>query len=126
MKYSFEVRKMLLEKAMKECQLDSHVKNMEYKKDANTWAERIATGFHVKAGLPVKNSFMHCESLDMCFFYNEDMVPTVTYAGYTQDMKSDTAVLPSAFEKAEEVLAMMRFTAKEYDKEAEHGKQCDI
>jgi hypothetical protein len=122
MKYSLEVRAMLLEKAMGKCKLDSHVRNLEYKKDASTWAERIATRFHVKGGLPVKNTYMHCNTLDMCFFYDISMVPTVTYAGYMQDRAKDTLALPQAFEKAAEVLGTMWEVKVDYDKEIRHDR----
>jgi len=115
MKYPVCVRTTLLEKAMKQCELASHIKNMEFKRDAGTWAERIATRFYEKGGFPVKNSYMFCDSLDMCFFYDKDMVPTVTYAGYAQFMSKDTITLPSAFEKAKEVLEAMQKVKEIYD-----------
>lgn len=119
-KYPVCVRTSLLEKAMKQCELDSHIKNMEFKRDAGTWAERIATRFYGKAGFPVKNSYMFCDSLDMCFFYDKDMVPTVTYAGYTQFLSKDTITLPQAFEKAKDVLNAMWHVMKDYEKETGH------
>lgn len=122
MKYSLEIRQTLLENAMRKCQMGIHIKNMEFKKDADTWAERIATGFHVKSAFPVKNTYMYCDTLDMCFFYDINMVPTVTYAGYTQYMAKDTIGLPKAFEKANEVLNAMQEVKTDYDKEARNDR----
>lgn len=122
MKYSFEVRQMLLENATRKCQMGIYIKNMEFKKDADTWAERIAAGFHVKSAFPVKNTYMYCHTLDMCFFYDINMVPTVTYAGYMQDRAKDTLALPQAFEKAAEVLGTMWEVKVDYDKEIRHDR----
>lgn len=118
--YSFDARAALLARAMRKCDLDSHIKNMEFKKDAGTWAERIATRFYEKACFPVKNSYMFCDSLDMCFFYDKDMVPTVTYAGYAQHLSKDTSTLPLSFEKAAEVLSVMWELKKDYEKGISH------
>lgn len=118
MKYSFEIRQTLLENAMEKCKMGIYIKNMEFKKDADTWAERIAAGFHVKSAFPVKNTYMYCHTLDMCFFYDINMVPTVTYAGYTQYMAKDTVALPEAFERASEVLNAMQESKRDYDNEA--------
>ena len=63
----------------------------------------------------MKNSYMFCDSLDMCFFYDKAMIPTVTYAGYAQFMSKDTKTLPRAFEKAKEVLEAMQKVKEIYD-----------
>jgi len=115
MRYTYDVREYLTAEAMKRCKLDSHIKNMEFKKDAQTWAERIAVRFYDKNCFPVKNSYMYCDTLDMCFFYDRNMVPTITYAGYVQNQGKDTLALPSAFDKAKKVLEMMEAVRRQYD-----------
>ena len=62
----------LISKACKEAGLDSHIRLIERRKEAQTWAEKIAVQF-MQAGqqLPVKNSYMFCDTLDMCFFYGD-------------------------------------------------------
>lgn len=50
----------------KELGYDSHLKEINYKKDAYTYAEKIA----VQYGVPkkVKNSYMFLDCVDFCFF----------------------------------------------------------
>lgn len=59
----------LISAACKETGLDGHIRWIETQKQADTWAEKIAMRFKDKgSSLPVKNSFMYCDTLDMCFF----------------------------------------------------------
>ena len=70
--------------ACKESGLDGHIKWIDRSSDAHTWAERIANGIRLRNGkrLPVKNSYMYCDTLDMCFFYSlRAGKPTVLIVG---------------------------------------------
>lgn len=58
----------LIATACKEVGLDGHIKWIEKKAHAQTWAERIAERFRNGRELPVKNSYMYCDTLDMFFF----------------------------------------------------------
>lgn len=101
--------------ACKESGLDGHIKWIERSSDAHTWAERIANGIrlgNVKR-LPVKNSYMYCDTLDMCFFYIKD-VPYMSYAGYvtvnSKDIMEDRLI--KAFQTAKQVLSRMKELAE--------------
>lgn len=112
----------LIHNACRECGLDGHVKWIEGKQDVQSWAEKIAERFRNKRNMPIKNSYMHCDQLDMCFFYTEWDLPVVTYAGYAgvNDTDITQGKLGQAFRKAREVLEAMRRLATE---EVEHDIQ---
>ena len=112
----------LIHKACRECGLDGHVKWIETKEDVQTWAEKIAERFRLTRNMPLKNSYMYCEQLDMCFFYTEWDLPVVTYAGFAgvNDKDITDGQLEQAFRKAREVLEAMRRLAAE---EVEHDIQ---
>ena len=112
----------LIHNACRECGLDGHVKWIEGKQDVQSWAEKIAERFRNKRNMPIKNSYMYCDQLDMCFFYTEWDLPVVTYAGYAgvKDTDITQGKLGQAFRKAREVLEAMRRLATE---EVEHDIQ---
>lgn len=105
----------LIGAACKEVGLDGHIRWIEGRKQADTWAEKIAMRFKGNNAIPVKNSFMYCDTLDMCFFYNEAGTPFMTYAGYvTADSKDITeGKLIEAFRKAGQLLSTMKELAEE-------------
>lgn len=112
----------LIHNACRECGLDGHVKWIETKEDVQTWAEKIAERFRLTRNMPLKNSYMYCEQLDMCFFYTAWDLPVVTYAGFAgvNDKDITEGQLEQAFRKAREVLEAMRRLAAE---EVEHDIQ---
>ena len=63
---------MTFEQAMhdtcRELGYDGHIKTIQYKKDALTYAEKIAIMFGVPKA--VKNSYMYLDSVDFCFYQN--------------------------------------------------------
>ena len=72
-------------KACIEAGLDSHITWHNCAADAHTWAEKISVRFRDgRQPRPVKNSYMFCDTLDMCFFYGgpQHDIPYMTYAGY--------------------------------------------
>ena len=111
----------LISTACKEAGLDSHIRWIERRKEAQTWAEKIAVQF-LQAGqqLPVKNSYMFCDTLDMSFFYGPGDTPKVAYAGHAGADERDITEgkLVEAFRKADAVLRAMKRLAGE---EAQHG-----
>lgn len=111
----------LISAACKEAGLDSHIRRIERRKEAQTWAEKIAVQF-MQTGqqFPVKNSYMFCDTLDMCFFYGPGDTPKVAYAGHAGADERDITEgkLVEAFRKADAVLRAMKRLAGE---EAQHG-----
>ena len=69
---------------------------------------------------PVKNSYMFCDTLDMCFFFGPGDTPKVAYAGHAGADERDITEgkLVEAFRKADTVLRAMKRLAGE---EAQHG-----
>lgn len=61
-------------KALKSFGLGTHLKEIKYKKDAYTYAEKIAEVHELnkKDVLFVKNSYMYLDSFDFCFFYSKN------------------------------------------------------
>lgn len=112
----------LIHRACRECGLDGHVKWIKGKKDAQTWAERLSVRFADDRNMPIKNSYMYCDQLDMCFFYTQWDLACVAYAGYAgvNDTDITDGGLERAFRKAREVLEAMKRLAVE---EAEHDIQ---
>ena len=106
----------LIAKACKEAGLDTHIRWIESRKEAQTWAEKIAVQF-MRAGqqLPVKNSYMYCDTLDMCFFYTPQGIPQVAYAGIAAADSADltAAKLLDAFHKANAITQRMKKLAEE-------------
>lgn len=105
----------LISAACKEAWLDGHIRWIEVKKQADTWAEKIAVRFKGRNSLPVKNSYMYCDTLDMCFCYNQQGTPIMAYAGYvTVDSPDITeGKLLEAFRRARQVLSTMKELAEE-------------
>lgn len=108
----------LIAAACKEAGLDAHIKWIERKKDALTRAEQIAACFKGEAPLPVKNSYMFCETLDMCFFYTQTGEPQFSFSGYARLNRPDITEgkLIEAFRKADAVLQAMKRLAEEAKK----------
>ena len=106
----------LISVACKQAGVDSHIRWIERRKEAQTWAEKIAVQF-MRAGqqFPVKNSYMFCDMLDIRFFYGPGGTTQVAYAGYTTAASADFAEgkLVEAFRKVDIVLRPMRNLAEE-------------
>lgn len=105
----------LIASACKAAGLDGHIRWIEGKKQADTWAEKIAVRFKGGSSFPVKNSYMYCDTLDMCFCYNRQGTPIMAYAGYvTADSPDITeGKLLEAFRRARQVLSTMKELAEE-------------
>lgn len=116
----------LISAACKAAGLDDHIRWIETQKQADTWAEKIAMRFKDKDSFPVKNSFMYCDTLDMCFFYDPQGVPRMTYAGFASAESPDITEgkLIEAFHKAIQVLNAMKEMAKEVKDPAKEETAC--
>ena len=123
----------IIAQACKENGLDGHIKWIRWKKDAGTRAEQMARDNKVylegTRPFPVKNSYMYCDSLDMCFFFLLGTKATLTYSGRTNaglpDIKDGKII--KAFEAAQKVLDRMEKLATEeeerLEKEAESEEE---
>lgn len=105
-------------KACIEAGLESHITWHNCAPDLHTWAERISGRFREgRQPRPVKNSYMYCDALDMCFFYGgpSGNIPYMTYAGYVTASSPDITEgkLAEAFKKADAVLQAMKRLAEE-------------
>ena len=89
--------------ACREAGLDGHIEWIEGRKQAHTWAERIAVRFKGN------------DTLDMCFFYSESGMPSMSYAGYVTSASTDITEgkLVKAFQTADTVLRIMKRLAEE-------------
>lgn len=115
----------ILNDAAREANLDGHIKIIKNEKDENTYAEKIAGRFR-SGHLPVKNSYMFCDALDMCFFVTKDLTPTFAYAGYSAINHIDVAEdkLLKAFSKAKELLQIIdRMIKEEKCEQRKHRKK---
>ena len=89
--------------------VDSHVQWIIYKKDAVNFPMKTAVSWNTLP-VPVKNSFMYCDSLNMCFFYTDSNIATVAYSGYAtlgRDLGNEDKLI-AAFRKAKEILKFMQ------------------
>lgn len=104
-----QLLEVILHNACRECGLDSHTKTIRYKKEAYTYAEKIAV-MHNGVPLVVKNSYMFCNALDICFFFTKEGNPCFSYSGIAYDGNSDITDrnIQHAFRKASEVLSVMK------------------
>ena len=105
-------------KACIEAGLESHITWHKSAADLRTWAERISNRFRDgRQPRPVKNSYMYCDTLDVCFFYGGPShdTPYMTYAGYVTAGSPDITEgkLSEAFKKAGAVLRAMKRLAEE-------------
>lgn len=82
--------------ASKKCGLDSHVSFIEKKSELYTWADKIAGRFFRKR-MPVKKSYLYCDSLDIDFFFLEDGTAIYTYAGYADCRDATEEKIVNAF-----------------------------
>lgn len=106
MKYTVEQQTQAMEQAFKQYNLDCHIVYKERKSEFHTWAEQIAKRFFRK-GMPIKNSYMYCNALDMCFFFLKDGTAIYTYAGYADQWDGTEEKIVNAFRIANKVRTAM-------------------
>lgn len=102
MKYSHEQQAEAMRKAAKKLNLDAHITILQYKKDLHTWADRILERFFRKE-MPIKRSYLFCNSLDVDFFFTEDGEATFTYAGCADHRDLDDEKLIKAIHMAKQM-----------------------
>ena len=106
----------LIQKACRENNLDQHIKWICSNRDATTAAERFANRHRFQGErLPVKNSCMYCENMDICFFFDRCGNACFSYAGHTITGAPNLVKhhLQRAFSIAEKVVSRMQELAHE-------------
>lgn len=63
--------------AARSANLDAHIKYMERKSDAHTLAEKLMLNSY-RRGMPYKASYLYCDTLDVCFYFDHDGRACVT------------------------------------------------
>lgn len=93
--------------------LDTHITYMDRKGDAHTYAEKLMLNSYRK-GMPYKVSYLWCESLDACFFFNHDGRACVSVSAmWCSGAKDLGKPLSSAIQNIQKMLdAMTEETAK--------------
>lgn len=93
--------------------LDAHITHMERKGDAYTYAEKLMLNSYRK-GMPYKTSYLYCDTVDACFFFDHDGRPAVTIsARWTQGAKDLGKPIREALTLIQKMLdAMADETAK--------------
>ena len=115
----------ILTQVCEEFKLDAHIKPLHSKKDVHTLAEKAATGhLNYVRDMPVKNSTMYCNGLDMCFYF-ECGVPSFSFAGHTSIDRSDVknGSLVEAFETAVKIITRMQELKEEYLRELQEKEK---
>lgn len=112
MKYSNEQQARAMHEACRKVGVDSHITLLIYKKDMQTRADKII-GFFWRKAMPIKRSYMYCDSLDMTFFFTENGEAVYSYAGYADKRDATEEKIVNAFRKANELrLEMEKELAK--------------
>lgn len=76
---TIEQEEIALSKAAQRVGFEAHIYTMGRKGDAHTNAEKIMVGEYRK-GMPYKASYLYCDTLDSCFYFDHDGCPCVTIA----------------------------------------------
>ena len=118
MRYTHKQQAEAMEKAAKKLNLDAHITILQYKKDLHTWADRILARFFRK-DMPIKRSYLFCDSLDVDFFFTEDGEATFTYAGYADHRELEEDKLIKA-------MCMAKQMREEMQKNIEGGSRNGI
>lgn len=93
--------------AARKVNLDAHIKTMDRKGDAHTYAEKLMLGSYRK-GMPYKASYLFCDSLDVCFYFDHDGRANVTIAArWTNGAKDLGKPIKEAFDYIQKMLDAM-------------------
>lgn len=111
------LQEQALEIAAKRCGLDAHIVCIERKPELHTWADRIASRFYFR-GMPIKRTFLFCETLDMTFFFDQHGSAMYAYAGYADSRDATETKIVNAFKKANHMRLQMEIALKELQKTA--------
>lgn len=76
---TIEQEREALYQAARRVGLDAHITYMERKSDAYTCAEKLMLNSYRK-GMPYKASYLYCDTVDACFFFDYDGKAVVTFS----------------------------------------------
>lgn len=98
--------------------LDAHIKHLSRKSDAFTAAEKLMLMQYHK-DMPVKASYLYCDSLDACFFFNTAGKACVTISAF---WGYGTADLGEPIEKAlKYIREMLQYMTDEVNRWTREG-----
>ena len=116
--YTEEQFAKALQISAKKCGLDAHISWLDKKANMSTWADRIIGVFYRK-GMPIKRSYMYCNSLDMTFFFSKNGKAVYTYSGYADKRDATEEKIVNAFRKANEMRIVMEQTLEEVGRQVQ-------
>lgn len=99
-----------LHHAARACGFDGHIKTIEYKNQCFTRAEQIAES-RVSRPFPVKNSYLYCDTLDTCFYFDSENNPCCAFAGCVRYNSGDFKSMEGTAAKIKAMLFAMSAAA---------------
>ncbi|MFB7817399.1 hypothetical protein ACFC0X_24920 [Paenibacillus chitinolyticus] len=113
MQLSVEQQAEIMSECAYNLKMDCHINYMNRKADAHTWAERNMVGRTYRKGMPYKRSYLWCDTVDICFYFDDNGKACATMSSAWsfdgRDMVSGSAV--KAVEKIREMLKRMQLMA---------------
>ena len=85
---TIEQERDALYNAARKAGLDTHVTYMERKGDAHTYAEKLMLNSYRK-GMPYKSSYLYCDTLDACFFFDRDGHACISMSAFWRNGAKD-------------------------------------
>lgn len=96
-----------LYKAARSVNLDAHIQTMDRKGDAYTCAEKLMLSSYRK-GMPYKTSYLYCDTLDVCFYFDHDGYACVTMSARWRNGAKDLGKpIKEAFDYIQKMLDAM-------------------
>ena len=100
--------------AARRSNLDAHIQTMDRKSDAHTCAEKLMLSSYRK-GMPYKSSYLYCDTLDACFYFDHDGCACVTVsARWCNGAKDLGKPIKEAFEYIQKMLDAMTAEADQW------------
>ena len=103
-----------LHNAARKAGLDAHIVRMERKSDAHTYAEKLMLNCYRK-GMPYKSSYLYCDTVDACFFFDHDGKASVSFSAIWRSGAKDLGKpLKEAFGYIQRMLDAMTAEAEHW------------
>ena len=100
--------------AARKSNLDAHIQTMDRKSDAHTCAEKLMLSSYRK-GMSYKSSYLYCDTLDACFYFDHDGRACVTIsARWCNGAKDLGKPIKEAFEYIQKMLDAMTAEADQW------------
>lgn len=103
----------LLYDASEKCGFNGHTKVGQYKKDIHILAEKAAIAY-VDLPLISKPSFLYCQRLDTCFFYDRRMKPSSAFSGVMSYQDKDYIKIDETVNHIRKMLNAMQEVYEEW------------